>query len=683
MANVQLAIAGDETTQVILSVPGVQGPAGSNLPPSGSTHQLLYKQSNTDYDTAWKLLTNDNVDAAAAIAGTKISPNFGSQTVQTTGIFSHALGTAGAPTATFSGDTNTGIYSPGADQVSVTTGGTERLRVDATGQIEVVSLGTAAAPVFSFTTDPNTGIYSPGADQVAISTAGNQRIEIQADGDVSIDGGTVFIDAGSNRLGVNTSSPAYELEVSSTGEADIQIDSGIGQDAALRFAENGTNAFSIFHDASASALAVYDNTALSQRLTIDSSGNVGIGTSSPAVPLHVDGTVAQTYLQVGPSTGDPLTTKTVIAEVRGDTATNGAGPGIRLWAGVAAAEIYATRESGGAASTFSVDTRVGESLGTALFIDASRRVGIGTTSPGSLFTAGAAYGGTPNAGSVGTFQSATNTYITIGAGAGGDSAFLFADSADDNVGYVQYNHGSDYLAFGANAAERLRIDSSGRLLVGANSTSTTATAVFQGNSGGATSHGIINIGRGATNPGVNLSLGFTQFQDAAGSVGAQIYAQTDVAWSAGSYAGRLVFSTTQDGASSPTERMRISENGRVSIGASTKDYQLEVANSSSKQDATARFADTATTSSVNATVTAPVFTSVAGSAYMVFIHRTDSAARSLFGMLVAGTTTSTWTQLAAGPSSAQFTITTSGLDLQVTNNDASARAYTYVAVRLG
>jgi hypothetical protein len=45
------------------------------------------------------------------------------------------LGSAAAPTYTFNGDTNTGIYSPGADQVAVATNGTGRLFVDASGML--------------------------------------------------------------------------------------------------------------------------------------------------------------------------------------------------------------------------------------------------------------------------------------------------------------------------------------------------------------------------------------------------------------------------------------------------------------------------------------------------------------------------------------------------------------------
>ena len=80
-------------------------------------------------------ILNADVNASAAIAGTKVSPDFGSQTIVTTGIFSSAAGTAAAPSIAFTGDTNTGIYSPGADQLAVATNGTGRLFVDANGYL--------------------------------------------------------------------------------------------------------------------------------------------------------------------------------------------------------------------------------------------------------------------------------------------------------------------------------------------------------------------------------------------------------------------------------------------------------------------------------------------------------------------------------------------------------------------
>jgi hypothetical protein len=45
------------------------------------------------------------------------------------------LGSAAAPSISFTGDTNTGIYSPGADQFAISTGGTARLNIDASGNL--------------------------------------------------------------------------------------------------------------------------------------------------------------------------------------------------------------------------------------------------------------------------------------------------------------------------------------------------------------------------------------------------------------------------------------------------------------------------------------------------------------------------------------------------------------------
>jgi hypothetical protein len=64
------------------------------------------------------------------------------------------LGSAAAPTVRFTGDTNTGIYSPGADQVAVATNGTGRLFVDASGNVGV---GEASSPSSPLTVQQSAG----------------------------------------------------------------------------------------------------------------------------------------------------------------------------------------------------------------------------------------------------------------------------------------------------------------------------------------------------------------------------------------------------------------------------------------------------------------------------------------------------------------------------------------------
>lgn len=200
MSEVQIAIIDQENTQIALAVPGVQGPAGA-ISSGGSANQVFYKVSGTNYDAGWTFIGNANVDAAAAIAGTKISPNFGSQTVATTGVFSHALGSQGAPTITFTGDTNTGIYSPGADQVAISTNGTERMRINSAGALGVgganfgttgqalISNGSSAVPtwqdlntaVFGWDHDNDTyGLYLPGTSISTGALSGTINIDVQS-----------------------------------------------------------------------------------------------------------------------------------------------------------------------------------------------------------------------------------------------------------------------------------------------------------------------------------------------------------------------------------------------------------------------------------------------------------------------------------------------------------------------
>ena len=102
----------------------------------------------------------------------------------------------------------------------------------------------------------------------------------------------------------------------------------------------------------------------------------------------------------------------------------------------------------------------------AITIDSSERVGIGTTSPseklevrdGKLLvktTSGAA------------------TIEIVSPGGTSDSVLNFGDSADNNVGAIAYEHDNNAFRFLANVAERMRLDSSGRLLVGKTNTART------------------------------------------------------------------------------------------------------------------------------------------------------------------------------------------------------------------
>jgi hypothetical protein len=73
---------------------------------------------------------------------------------------------------------------------------------------------------------------------------------------------------------------------------------------------------------------------------------------------------------------------------------------------------------------------------------------------------------TTSGGEVARFQSATTAYVGIVAATNGGSYLNFGDTSDSNVGYIGYDHTSNYMAFRTNSAEAMRIDSSGNLNIG-------------------------------------------------------------------------------------------------------------------------------------------------------------------------------------------------------------------------
>jgi hypothetical protein len=250
------------------------------------------------------VIVNADVNASAAIAGTKIAPNFGSQTITTTGVISPALGTAAAPSIAFTGDTNTGIYSPGADQVAVATNGVQRLTVDTaatTSTLPVVHpLGAVGTPSITFTGDLNTGFWSPSADALAASTAGSERLRITSAG----------------LVGIGTSAPNLPLTVTYSDSGAIPT-SGLFDETSgglqIRNSDSAASFAGLYLRArttnSANALiGVRYNTTLSdgdiffklrnatfgsiEPLTIKALGYVGIGTTSPENLLHVAGSGA-------------------------------------------------------------------------------------------------------------------------------------------------------------------------------------------------------------------------------------------------------------------------------------------------------------------------------------------------------------------------------------------------------
>jgi hypothetical protein len=144
----------------------------SDTPPaSGNTKRISINNILSSSPTASGALTVTGLVTAGSASIT------GAATVGTTlgvtGVSTFAAGTALLPALTTTGDTNTGIYYPASDTFAVTTGGTERYRVDSAGNCGIGVTPSAWASTWKAIQVGATGSlsYSPDDTGYTISTS--------------------------------------------------------------------------------------------------------------------------------------------------------------------------------------------------------------------------------------------------------------------------------------------------------------------------------------------------------------------------------------------------------------------------------------------------------------------------------------------------------------------------------
>jgi hypothetical protein len=161
------------------------------------------------------------------------------------------------------------------------------------------------------------------------------------------------------------------------------------------------------------------------------------------------------------------------------------------------------------------------------------------------------------------FVDAGNDSVSIGGDVTITDQIIHSGDTDTAIRFPA----ADTFAVETAGSERARIDSSGRLLVGTSSALTGSLSQYSK---------LVSLGNSLNTQGAYVSFGYGQaatslssgadiatinFTDNAAGQFASIRCDVDGTTGSGDYPGRLVFSTTADGASSPTERIRITSDG--------------------------------------------------------------------------------------------------------------------------
>jgi hypothetical protein len=275
---------------------------------------------------------------------------------------------------------------------------------------------------------------SSDEDKIRFDTGGTERVIIDSTG-----------------MGIGTSSPSKKLVISDGGNQGIELSPAESGVSRLFSYNRGTSAYTTLQIQGADLRFFTNASSNAERMRIDSSGNVGIGTTAVRATTHIK--------NAGNNWEDGL----LLESNSGNKGWN-----------------FHTETSGELLIGYNSATNAAltdQSATTALTINTSGNVGIGTTSPDNklhIYAGDSGHSWSFDSGDYFIMENNDSVVMNMVSPSTNQNLILFSDNGTRGVGLIGYNHAENSLRFHTSNTEAMRIDTDGHLLV--NTTSAINTA---------------------------------------------------------------------------------------------------------------------------------------------------------------------------------------------------------------